>query len=80
MTTSDNHGRQTTTMDKILEDQLRRLRSLCGSLECLITCALDLEDASQPLASSLFLLTEVKDAVERVELAASGSVIAPAND
>lgn len=67
-------------MDKKFDDELRRLRSLAASMECLLVCASDLEDPSQPIASSIFLLTDMKESIERLESAASGSITAPAND
>jgi hypothetical protein len=69
-------------MEKPIEDGLRRVRSLCGSLDCLIDCAMTIEEDSAHLAACVFMLTEMKDAIAALEDAMRGwSVIQPpAND
>lgn len=54
------------------DESARRVRSLCGSLECILICAETVEQNSSHIGSALFLLTELKDAIDQFENAARG--------
>jgi hypothetical protein len=54
------------------DESVRRVRSLCGSLECILICAETVEQNSSHIGSALFLLTELKDAIDQFENAVRG--------
>lgn len=63
------------------DESIRPVRSLCGSLECILTCAEEVEQNSSHIGSALFLLSELKDAIQQFEDAVRGWTIAEkAND
>jgi hypothetical protein len=63
------------------DESIRRVRSLCGSLECILTCAEEVEQNASHIGSALFLLTELKDAIQQFEDEVRGWTIAEkAND
>jgi len=49
------------------DESIRRVRSLCGSLECILTCAEEVEQNASHIGSALFLLNELKDAIQQFE-------------
>jgi hypothetical protein len=69
-------------MEKPIEDGLRRVRSLCTSLDCLIDCAMTVEENDAHVASCAFLITELKTAIAEFEDALHGWTLVqpPAND
>jgi hypothetical protein len=54
------------------DESVRRVRSLCGSLECILICAETVEQNSSHIGSALFLLTELRDAIDQFENAVLG--------
>ena len=59
-------------MPAATDESVRRVRSLCGSLECILICAETVEQNASHIGSALFLLTELKDAIEAFENASHG--------
>lgn len=53
---------------KEFEGEIRKIRALLVSLECLLNAAMDLEDDAQALASCVFLMSELTDQINETEL------------
>jgi hypothetical protein len=54
---------------KEFEAEMRKIRALLISLECLLNAAIDLEDDSQALASCIFLMGELTEQINATEAA-----------
>ena len=57
-----------------VNDHFKRIRSLCGSLDCVLIAAEMLEDNSACIGNAIFLMNELNDAIE----ASEGMLIEPA--